>query len=218
MPRRPASFGPGLSREGIELEALALIEREGMDALSMRKLGDALGCEAMSLYNHFPSKSHVLDALVDRVLSAVPLPDRQLPPVQRLWELAHNWRGMARQHARFYPWLALHRWNSEVGVGFLAEVLDCLHATGLPPEQAARGFRVLGYYLIGATLDEISGYANGPSSLNPMTQSALAQRYPQVASAGAWFTPNHFDASFELGLNALLQGLGLVNSTQAHRA
>jgi len=200
---------PALTRERIEIEALALIERDGMDAFSTRRLGEALGCEAMSLYNHFPSKAHVLDALVDRVLAAIPIPERSLGAGERLWQLAHHWRAMARQHARFYPWLALHRWNSPTGIAFLGEILDCFRAAGLPDEMAARGFRVLGYYMLGATLDETSGYAQGPSSLNPMTPEALAAQFPSVAQAGRWFAPAHFDKTFELGLSLMLQGLGI---------
>lgn len=209
MNKRPSPSRPPLTRERIELEALALIERDGMEAFSTRRLGEALGCEAMSLYNHFPSKAHVLDALVDRVLAGVPLPDRSLRPGERLWQLAHHWRAMARRHARFYPWLALHRWNSPTGIAFLGEIIDCFRAAGLGDERAARGFRVLGYYLLGATLDEISGYTQGPSSLQPMTQEALALQHPEVARAGQWFVPEHFDKTFELGLSLLLKGLGV---------
>ncbi len=200
---------PPLTRDRIELEALALIERDGLEAFSTRRLGHALGCEAMSLYHHFPSKAHVLDALVDRVLAALPIPERTLPPAERLRQLARHWRAMARRHPRLYPWLALHRWNSATGVGFLAEILDTLHAAGLDDEAAARGFRALGYYLLGATIDEASGYARGPSSLQPMSQAELARRFPAVARAGRWFTPDAFELTFEQGLQALLQGLGL---------
>lgn len=209
MNRRSNPPRPALTRERIETEALALIERDGMEAFSTRRLGEALGCEAMSLYNHFPSKAHVLDALVDRVLGGIPVPERSLPAGQRLRLLAQQWRAMARRHARFYPWLALHRWNSPTGVAFLGEILDCFRAAGLSDEAAARGFRVLGYYLLGATLDETSGYAQGPSSLSPMTADELQQRHPHVAQAGRYFMPGQFDATFELGLRVVLQGLGV---------
>jgi AcrR family transcriptional regulator len=207
--RRRAAGTPTLTRERIELQALALIDEEGLEAFSMRRLGQALGCEAMSLYHHFPSKAHVLDALVDRVLGAIPIPERSQPAAARLRQLAQHWRAMARRHARLYPWLALHRWNSRTGVAFLGEILAGLRAAGLDEEAAARGFRVLGYYLIGATLDEVAGYARGPSSLQPMTPQALAAEFPLVAEAGRWFAPAHFDTTFELGLALLLQGLGI---------
>lgn len=209
MKVKRTSARPALNRERIEGEALALIEREGMEAFSTRRLGEALGCEAMSLYHHFPSKAHVLDALVDRVLSGIPIPQRDLGPHERLRQLAHHWRAMALRHARFYPWLALHRWNSCTGVAFLGEILSCFIDASLPDEQAARGFRVLGYYMLGATLDETSGYAQGPSSLSPITEEDLKRRHPEVARAGRYFAPDQFDQTFELGLALVLQGLGI---------
>lgn len=201
-----------LHRERIEVEALRLIEAAGLDAFSTRKLGERLGCEAMSIYHHFPSKAHLLDVLVDRLLGGLPIPDRQVPPSTRLRALVQSWRNMARQYPRFYLWMALHRWNSATGVGFLAEVLDCFYSAGLSPEQAARGFRALGYYVLGATLDETSGYAQGPSSLQPVSEAELRQNYPLVFGAGQYFTPDQFDHTFHLGLDVLLRGLG-VEST-----
>ena len=77
--RAPAASTPkiastprvALSRERIEIEALALIDAHGIEAFSTRKLGQRLGCEAMSIYHHFASKAHVFDALVDRVLGGM---------------------------------------------------------------------------------------------------------------------------------------------------
>lgn len=199
-----------LNRERIECEALALIEREGLEAFSTRRLGEALGVEAMSLYHHFPSKAHVLDALVDRVLSGIPIPDRHLEPAARLRQLVQHWREMARRHARFYPWLALHRWNSATGVAFLGEILDAFHDAGLDDERAARGFRALGYYVLGATLDETQSHAHGPSALQPLTPDALQARHPRVAAAGRFFTEDQFESTFRLGLEVLLHGLGMA--------
>ena len=64
---RSASREP-LSRERIAVAALELIDRVGIDDFSTRRLGAALGCEAMALYNHYPSKDAVLDAVVDRMM------------------------------------------------------------------------------------------------------------------------------------------------------
>ena len=63
-----------LSRERIAAAAVALIDGEGLDALSMRRLGAALGVEAMSLYRHFPSKAALLEAVVARLLAELPVP------------------------------------------------------------------------------------------------------------------------------------------------
>ena len=198
-----------LTRDRIEVEALALIDAQGIEAFSTRKLGERLGCEAMSIYHHFPSKAHILDALVDRVLGGMPIPDKAMRPAERLRQFADGWRRIAQQHPRFYLWLSLHQWNSPTGVRFMSEMLACFTDAGLSEEMAARGFRILGYYVQGATLDESSGYAQGHSSLSPMPQDEVAREYPQVANVRQYSAPEQFDRTFDLGWNALVQALGI---------
>jgi len=194
-----------LTRERIEIEALALIDEEGIDAFSTRKLGARLECEAMSIYHYFPSKAHILDALVDRVLGSMPIPDKNLSPAQRLRAFVHSWRVFALRHPRFYQWITMHRGNSATGIRFLNEILTCFYDAGLPPEQATRGFLILGYYMTGALLDESSGYANGPSSLSPLPDEVLERDYPQLALVGRMATAEHFGEVFERGFAALLR-------------
>ena len=67
-----------LSRERIITAAVAIVDAQGLEALSMRKLGASLGVEAMSLYNHVTNKDDVLDGVLDHVLREVPLPDPAL--------------------------------------------------------------------------------------------------------------------------------------------
>jgi AcrR family transcriptional regulator len=198
-----------LTPDLIASEALALIESEGMEGFSTRKLGMRLHCEAMSIYHHYPSKAHLMDALVDRTLSEIALPSRTLTASGRVRHLAAEWRKLSRRHPKFYLWMALHRWNTPTGVRFLAEVLDSFHAANLSADQAAKAFRALGYYLLGATLEETSGYAHGPSAMNPMSEEDVKRLYPDVAIAGKYFSPDHFDEIFETGLGILLRGLGV---------
>src|SRR6266702_6817989 len=63
-----------LSRERVLDAAIALADRDGLEALSMRKLAQALGVEAMSLYNHVANKGDLVDAMVDRVVGEIELP------------------------------------------------------------------------------------------------------------------------------------------------
>lgn len=198
-----------LTRERIEIEALALIDEDGIDAFSTRKLGKRLGCEAMSIYHYFPSKAHILDALVDRVLGGMPIPDKSMSPAQRLRAFVHGWRAFAHPHPRFYQWVTLHRGNSATGTQFLNEILACFYDAGLSPEQATRGFVVLGYYVQGALLDESAGFAKGPSSLAPVPPEILERDFPRLRLVGSIGTPEHFDETFELGFGALLRELGL---------
>jgi len=198
-----------LSRERIEEESLALIEDVGIDEFSTRKLGQRLGYEAMSIYYYYPSKAHILDALADRVLSGIAIPERHLSPAERLRQFANIWRKLALQRPRFYLWLSLHRWNSEAGTRFLDEMLACFYDAGLSPEKASRGFRILGYYVQGAAQDESSGYAQGTSSLAPLSAEELAARFPRVADASRYTGPSQHEATFELGFGALLRDLGI---------
>ena len=69
-----AAIRTPLSRERVTTAALLLIDADGLDALSMRKLGAALGVEAMSLYNHVANKDDLLDGMVDLVVSEIDLP------------------------------------------------------------------------------------------------------------------------------------------------
>jgi AcrR family transcriptional regulator len=212
-PARPAGravrVSRPLSRETIEQAALVLIEQDGLEAFSTRRLGDKLGCQAMSIYHHFPSKAHILDALVDRFLASIPLPSVKQSPSLRLHAIARNWRRAALTYPRLYPYLALHRWNSETGVKFLAEIMQCFYDAGFSDEASARHFRVLCHLVLGATLDEINGYGNGPSSAHPISDSAIKNLYPSVAKASKYFQPNQFERTFEYGLDLFLRGSGL---------
>jgi AcrR family transcriptional regulator len=71
-----------LSRERIVEAALALIDEQGLAAFSTRKLGERLGCQAMSIYHHFPSKQHLLDALVDHAMASIDTEPVQPEPIE----------------------------------------------------------------------------------------------------------------------------------------
>ena len=147
-----------LSKGLIIEKSLLLIEDQGLENFSLRKLADVLDCKAMSIYNHFPNKAHIFDALVDHLLTGIAIPDKatsdsDLSPQQQLRKIAMHWREMARQHPNFYSYLCLHRLNSPTGLRFMDGVLNILNDSGLEAEKAARLFRVINYFLIGAGLD-----------------------------------------------------------------
>ena len=74
-------------------------------------------------------------------------------------------------------------------------------------ERSARGFRALGYYLMGAALDETSGYALGPSAAEPVDDAYIAEHCPRLAAAAPYFGQAHWDRTFALGLAALIDGM-----------
>lgn len=207
--RRPAapSARGALSRERIVAAALALVEREGLDALSTRRLGQDLGCEAMSIYHHFPSKTHLLDALVDHAIGGAFVAPPQADWVERLRQTAYGYRAMALKHSRLYPLIALHRLNTATGVAYLNAVIGIFRAAGFDDQAAAQLFREVGYYLTGAMLDETAGYAKGPSAAEPVTDAEIARDYPNLAAVAPFFRPAHFEATFARGLEMILAAM-----------
>ena len=114
---------------------------------------------------------------------------------------------MAHQHPAFNQFLVVYRMNSPEGLGLLEKVLGVFRRAGFSSEEAARYFRLTGYYLMGATLDETGGYAKGPSAAETVPNAVLARDFPAVASAGPYFKPDSFDATFFTGLDLLLDGI-----------
>lgn len=206
-PRRGAAEPLALSRPLIVNAALALVADEGMSGFSTRKLGERLGCEAMSIYHHFPSKQHLLDALVDDVIGALAWPDAGLPPLEQLRRAMWAYREMAHRHPAFFPYLAVHRLNTPTGVAFIERILALVQAVVPDAERAARHFRTIGYYLVGAALDETAGYAMGPSAAEPVDGATIARECPRLAASAAYFQRDQWDRTFELGVQALLDAV-----------
>lgn len=188
---------------------MALVDREGIDSLSFRRLAASLGCEAMSIYHHVPSKAHLMDALVDMMLAevAIPSPLEQPDWLERLRRTAHAFRAMALKHPKFFAYFAVHRLNTLRGVAFVDGVIGILRDAGFSDGDAARFFRELGYYLTGAALDETAGYANGPSAAEPVTDAEITASFKHLAAAAPYFQPRHFQRTFEAGLEMLLEGI-----------
>ena len=208
-----------LSPERIELAALALIDRDGLGAFSIRKLGADLGCTAMSLYHYYPSKGHLIDALTDRVMGELlPLPPPELPWRERLRQVAIAWRRMALGHPGFFPIISTHRLNTPKCLVVLDGLIALVTSGGASAEDGARLFRAIGYYLTGAGLDEISGYDRGPTTVTPVAPDMMARAFPHVVAAAPWFVPEAREATFLAGLDALLDGWGPAQRRPASSA
>jgi AcrR family transcriptional regulator len=193
-----------LSREMIELAAFEVIEREGLSGFSTRKLAAELGCEAMSIYHHFPSLAHLFEALVDRLVGSLEMPPRELPWRERMRTAMQDFRRIGREHPAFAPFLITYRMNSPTCLRWLDGVIGLFGDGGFDRETGARLFRTAGYYLMGAILDETSGYAKGPSAVTTVGDEELRRDFPNVAAAGQFFAPGEFDRTFNLGLEMLL--------------
>ncbi|MDI1263257.1 MAG: TetR/AcrR family transcriptional regulator C-terminal domain-containing protein [bacterium] len=155
-----------------------------------------------------------MDALVDRMLAEARVAtsgDGDWP--QQLRMAAHGFRAMALKHPKFFPFFAVHRLNTRSGVAFVDGIIGILRGAGFSDGDAARYFREIGYYLTGAALDETAGYANGPSAAVPVSNEIIVAEYKNLAAAAPYFQPAHFKATFETGLEMLLEGIRRARGT-----
>jgi AcrR family transcriptional regulator len=206
-----------LTQELIVSAAVEVLEEVGLDAFSTRKLAERLGCEAMSIYHHFPSKADLMDALVDRFMAGIAVPSRQLPWQVRLRELVAGWRRSAMKQPEFFRYLAIHRLNTEGGLRMLNELLSAYFDAGFDDESAARFFRLTSYYVVGGLLDETSGYAKGPSAVNPPSNELVAREFPCVARVAPYFQKGTYEKTFDVGFDLLIAGFERALAAQPKR-
>lgn len=194
-----------LTPERIASEALRLIDSDGLEKFSTRKLGAALGIEAMSLYHHFPSKGQLLDAVADLLMAQVEVPSEPAhDPIARLREAISSYRTVSRAHPNAFLLIAARRFNTPAALGFLEKLLTLLQDAGLSAERAARHFRLLGYFLNGALLSELTISGQRPDSTGSTVDSGVPAHYPAIAKSAPYLGPTYLDATFDEGTEALL--------------
>jgi AcrR family transcriptional regulator len=204
-----------LSRERVLVAALALADQSGIAALSMRKLGDALGVEAMSLYNYVATKDQLLDGMVDLVFGEI-----ELPAAGADWKAAMRERAeSARQALRRHPWaIALMSTRTSPGPATLRHhnaVIGCLRAGGCSIPMAAHAFSALDSYIYGFALQEAT-LPLGDTEQETVEVAAMmmaqvpVDQYPHLTE----FAVEHvmkpgydYGAEFAFGLDLILDGL-----------
>lgn len=207
--RRPAAPPPpvrgNLSRERIAAEALAVIDEAGLDKLSLRALAARLGCEAMSLYHHVRHKGDLLDAVMDLLLREWEMPARgSASPRVLMLKVADSYRGIARRHPRAFVLLTNRRFNTPAALAALEHVLGILMDAGLNARQAARAFRMVGYFLNGMGLAETAVLAIGEEPRPSVMVDDAPADFPATMAAARWLGPEGLDATYKAGMEALL--------------
>jgi AcrR family transcriptional regulator len=198
-----------ISEEEIVDAALALVDAEGLDALTMRALGRRLGVEGMALYTYFRSKSDLLDALGTRVLEAIDAEfDRSLPWQERIRRGALAWAGMQASHPKAFP-LVYRRGVRTRAVPLLTEeLLDSLRAAGFDERAAALAYESIVVLIDAALLgrggwtdaDLHAGWRYAEETLDP----EMFPRFKEIAPHAATLT---WEEILESGLDLLLRGL-----------
>ncbi len=191
---------PSLTRERIRSEALKLIDAEGLEAFSTRKLGAALGCEAMAIYWYYPSKEALLDAVVDELMSRVAVTEGASDWVEALREVARSYRGLAKKHPHAFPLIAMRRFATEGTYAFLERLFSSAKREGIDDRTTARFFRAVSAYCSGIALNEIASRSDDE---DPKVRA----QFERVGAVSKWLEAEHFDDLFEFGLGVLLEAL-----------
>jgi len=202
-----------LNREQVLRAAVTLADQNGIESLTMRKLGVELGIEAMSLYNHVANKTDLLDGMIDCVFAEIELPT------------SPDWRTAARERAlSVRAALSRHRWATALmesrtapGPATLRHhdaMLGMLRGAGFSIEMAAHAYSVMDSYIYGFALQETSLPFDSPESASKTAKAIMARfaagEYPHLSELAVEkvLKPGYdYGAEFEYGLDLILDGL-----------
>lgn len=191
---------------------MRIADKQGIDALSMRKLGHKLGVEAMSLYHHVKNKDDILDGLLDVVVSEIEVP-----------AIGGDWREAMRRRANSaHKVLMAHPWAtmllmSRISIGpammrYIDATLGCLRESGFSFPMADYAWNAMDSYIYGYTLQQLNfpvepaEYAAAAGAFVPEID---AEAYPYLVGLSAEVIARRHDGvnSLEFGLDLILDGL-----------
>ena len=205
---------PRLSRELVLQKALEVADREGIHALTMRRLAQELSVEAMSLYYHFANKDQLLDGLIDLVFAQIELPSRQ-----ENWKTALRSRSISAYQALVrHPWsVGLMESRTAPGLATLRHhemVLACLRNGGFSVAATAHAYSLLDSYIYGFALQEINLPFNTSDEAAPVSENLMAQmptgEFPHLTEMAMEHVlqPGYaYSNEFAIGLEIILDGL-----------
>ena len=211
---------PPLSRDRVLRAAVAYADENGIGSLTMRKLGDALGVEAMSLYNHVANKAELLDGMIDLVFAEI-----DLPAGESGWRAAMRERAVSARRV-----LSRHRWaiglmesRSTPGPATLRHhdrVIGILRRAGFSVASAAHAYSLLDSYIYGFALQEASLPFDTGEDTAEMARTFLAEfpagEFPYLAELTVQHVmrPGYdYGNEYEFGLDVILDGLGALVTT-----
>ncbi|MFE4620822.1 TetR/AcrR family transcriptional regulator [Streptomyces sp. NPDC056747] len=212
-PRKPL-----LSRDLIVGTAGALVDAEGLAALSTRRLAAELGVSGPSLYNHFRTKDEILDAVADAVSAKIDLSMFEETD-GRDWRTAlHDWavsyRAALADHPHIVPVLAQGPGRRPAGLRVADAVFGAMVRAGWPPAQATSIGALMRYFVTGSALGSFArGFVDDETAYDPADYPHLGQ-----AHLLADHRQKVDERAFETGLRALLDGLLVQYEAQVRRA
>jgi len=183
-----------LNRSMILQTALRIVDRDGVDGLSMRRLSEAVGRDPVMLYRHVPNKAAVLDGVAELVLAQLSVDSTDPDWAGQLRSVARDFRQLALTHPNVVPLLVTRPLATPLGqrppgmLRPLEDVLALLTSAGFTGEDALHIYRMLFGYLYGHILNELQEVIERPEETDDVLRlglhAARAHRIPSTARAG----------------------------------
>lgn len=205
--RRRRGRPPTIDREAVLETAIRLLDAEGVEALTMRRLASELGVSAMTPYRYVGSKDELLMVLVDRLAARLVYPPR--PPDPRgvilvLWSTIYD---SLAQH----PWvpevLARRRLMAPSVLDAIEEIHKALRDAGLSIEASVRAYRLMWNFTLGSLLVRAGASSEGRSVQRELRGGPDPERYPMLAEAATAWAVAHGRDTYRDDLGALLDAL-----------
>ncbi|MBM7798736.1 AcrR family transcriptional regulator [Microlunatus panaciterrae] len=206
-----------LTRDRVMAAALRLVDDEGLDALTRRRLGQEFGRNAMALYRHAPDRAALLDGIVELVLNELDIPDGGQDWQTQLSRTAHDFRRLGLAHPHVVSLIVTRPLSTPLGLRPLGtlrpleRLLRVLTDAGFPPPLALRVYRLYIGFLYGHMLTELQELVADPEETNDLLRLGLhrlpAKEFPLTRGLASELA--HYDGEAELdqGLAVLFTGL-----------
>ena len=200
-----------LDRDRIALAALSLVDELGIAELSMRKLGTALGVEAMALYYYFSNKAELVDGILDVMLKEV---SEKLPrtgsPLEQIRATFDALRGMAIDHPQAYATAVSRRFATQRSLEFYEELLGLFAAAGLSPEQSARYYRMMANFTAGAGIADVGSRAQQADATPIILEDfQRADEFPRITEVMPHLRVARLDHIYNAGMELFFTSLKL---------
>jgi AcrR family transcriptional regulator len=209
-----------ITRERVLAAALEIIDRDGVDGLSMRRLGHALGRDPMVLYRHAPNKAALLDGVAEIVLEQLSVDTTAADWAAELRTVARQFRQLALAHPHVVPLLVTRPLATPLGLRPLGtlrpleDVLDLLTGAGFTGPVALHIYRALFGFLHGHVLNELQELVERPEETDAVLRLGLhrlpVNEFPIVRGLAPVLAAYDGGAELETGLDILLTGLTAV--------
>ncbi|MEV2226425.1 TetR/AcrR family transcriptional regulator C-terminal domain-containing protein [Nocardia vinacea] len=205
---RPPKAQAQLSRAAIRDAALAVIDAEGIGAVSMRSVSRTLGVDAKSLYHHVDGKDDLLDTVAEYILEQLRMPESTDSIEADLRALAYEFRRVTLAHPEAAPLVLTRQLASLAGLAPIEAVLTTLRRTGRTPEEAVHLLRTVLATLVGTLLREVSAgptFGTGDADGIAERRHALeASGLPQVALAAPHLARFDREREFEYTVDLIV--------------